>query len=202
VPVTAPCDRLIMALPRCLRRPSASAPAPDPCLLRVAGSDEQPDASRKCHVEVERAAKAVDVVETDTVGVTTNRPNQDDVMGESASIVASGRDIHSSYSPAVDRQRTERTNPSARIPGRAIDHLRVASKRSRRGRDDEMLIVRFARTNHPPSPRSRANRRADDVKLTSPDASGRDQPFRHSRWTRNGVANLVGRGPALPAKFR
>jgi hypothetical protein len=167
---------------------------------RVDGSD-QPDASRKSHVKLERGAKAVDLVESDTVGVTTNRPNQDDVTGKSASGVGSEGDIDRSYLPTVDPQQAEGTNPSARIPGWAIDDLRVVSKRSRRGHDDEVLIVRFARTNHPAAPRLCANRRTDDVELTSTDASGRGQPFRHLRWTRNRVANFIGSGLTVRAKL-
>jgi hypothetical protein len=75
-----------------------SPPYPAPALpqafplftgLRVGGSDEA-DASGQAHVEVERGANAVDVVETDAVGVTTNRPNQDDVALECASLVRPG----------------------------------------------------------------------------------------------------------------
>jgi hypothetical protein len=185
------------------RRPSASVPDPNSRFLQVGRSDEH-DASRKSYVEVERATKAMDVVETDTIGVTTHCPDQDDVTGESASLVLPGRDIHSSYSPAVERQGMEWTNSSARIPGRAVDDLRIASKRSRRGHDDEVLVIRLARTHHPASPRPRAtpdSPRADDVELTLPHGSGCGQSFRHSRWTRHRVTNLVGCGSALFPEF-
>jgi hypothetical protein len=143
----------------------------------------------------------VDVVETDTVGVTTNRPNQDDVTGESAAGICPKRDVDGLNAPAVDRHPPKESNAGVRIPGGAVDDLRVVAEGMRRGDDDEVLIVRFARTNHPAPPRPRAIRRADDVELTPPDASGRGQPIRHSRGTRNRIAKLVGRGPALLVKF-
>jgi hypothetical protein len=144
-------------------------------------------------------------VETDAIRVTTNRPNQDDVSRERASIVGLGRDIYGPHSPTIDRQRTERTNASASIPSRAIDQLGVVSKRSRGGDDDEVLIARFARTKDPAPPRLRAASGpawTDDVEFTPPDSSGRAVSRRHSRWTRNGVANFVGRCSALSEKFR
>lgn len=142
-----------------------------PC-LRV-GRADKPDPSCKGRVEVKRGAKAADVVETDAVGVATNRPNQDDVSHEGASSVGLHRDVDGPHPPPVDGQRAEGTNASVRIPGWTIDDFRVVSKRPWRGNDDEVLIVRFARTNHPVPPRLRANRRADDVELTPTDTRGR-----------------------------
>jgi hypothetical protein len=88
-------------------------------------------------------------VETNAVGVATNRPDQDDVSHERASGVGLHRDVGGPHPPPVDGQRTEGTNTSARIPSRAIDDLGGVSNGPWRGVDDEVLIVRLARANHP-----------------------------------------------------
>ena len=71
-------------------------------LLRLRRLDE-PDPSCKGRVEVEGGAKAVNVVETDAVGVTTNCPDQDDVSHEGASGVGLHRGVHGPYPPPIDR---------------------------------------------------------------------------------------------------
>jgi hypothetical protein len=136
--------------------------------------------------------------------MSTDRPNQDDVSHEGASGVRLRRDIRRLHAPAVDRQRAKRTNASAWIPGRAVYDLRVVSKRSRGGDDDEVLIVRLTRTNDPSPPGFAATFRiawANDVQFTGSDSSSGDETPRNSRWTRNRVANIVGRRPAFPTKF-
>jgi hypothetical protein len=127
------------------------------------------------------------------------------VSHEGASGVRLRRDVRRLHPPAVDRQRAKWTDASAWIPGRAVDDSRVISKRSRGGDDDEVLIVRLTRTNDPSPPGFSATFRAawaDDVQFTASDGSSRDEIPRNSRWTRNRVANVVGRRPAFPTKFR
>ena len=79
-------------------------------------------------------------MEASGVGVLSDRPDEDDVMGEGAAVVRVGRDEDETDAPAVDGEPRERLDPRLRILGRAIDNLRVVGKRSRRGRDDEMLV--------------------------------------------------------------
>ena len=124
---------------------------------------------------------------------------------EGASGVRLRRDIRRLHAPAVDRQRAKRTNASAWIPGRAIDDLRLIPKRPRGGDDHEVLIVRLTRTNDPSPPGFPATfcvAWANDVQFTTSDGSSRDEIPRDSGWTRNRVANVVGRRSAFPAKFR
>jgi hypothetical protein len=159
---------------------SAIAPtsASVPPLLTATPRRDEPHPSRKGRVEVKRGAQAVDLVETDAVGVTTNRPDQDDVSHEGASGVGLHRDVDGPHPPPVDGQRTERTNASARVPGWSVDDLGGVSKGSRRGVNDEVLIVRLARANHPsppgvPAGLSVCRTWADDVELTPPNRPGR-----------------------------
>jgi len=139
-------------------------------------------------------------VESDAVCVAPNRPNQDDVTCESASLIRLGRDIHGGHFPPVDRQPPQYANASCRIPGRAVHDLGEVANRSRGSDDGEVLIRRFARTDYPASPRPRTApdpTRADDVELTASAAMRWRQARREAGWTRNGVADRAGRSAAF-----
>jgi hypothetical protein len=94
------------------------------------------------------------------------------------------RDVDGPHPPAIDHHPLKESNASARIPRGAVDDPGVIPERARRRDDDEVLIIRFARTNNPLAPGFRATPLpfgADDVQLTAALTCGRHQALRHAR---------------------
>jgi hypothetical protein len=78
------------------------------------GSNE-PDPAGEFQVEIKRLPKAVHVVETETVGVLANGPNEDNVIGKRTSLnednvigkrtslVGLARDVDGAHAPSIQR---------------------------------------------------------------------------------------------------
>src|SRR5712692_6327910 len=75
-----------------------------------------------------------------SVRVPSNRPDQDDVVCESAAVVRGRRDVDRAHPPTVDGHPSERADPRPRVPPGPVHDLRVVAKRNRRG-DDHKVVV-------------------------------------------------------------